>query len=64
MSDFIGIRREDKSYWERRVPLPPLHCRLIMDKVYLYVSKNSILILNSLCSHARGESSLIMSTNK
>jgi alpha-aminoadipic semialdehyde synthase len=28
----IGIRREDKSKWERRVPLTPLHIKLLKEK--------------------------------
>lgn len=31
MPFYIGIRREDKYYWERRVPLPPHSCKLIMQ---------------------------------
>jgi len=30
---FIGLRREDKSVWERRTPMPPHTCKEIMDKV-------------------------------
>jgi len=32
MSQIIGIRREDKSVWERRVPLTPEDVRLLNDK--------------------------------
>jgi len=27
---FVGIRREDKSCWERRVPLIPKHVKDVM----------------------------------
>ena len=30
---FIGLRREDKSFWERRTPMPPHTCKEIMEKV-------------------------------
>ncbi|CAD8157332.1 unnamed protein product [Paramecium octaurelia] len=29
---YIGIRAEDKSYWERRTPIPPHDCKYIMEK--------------------------------
>lgn len=29
----LGVRAEDKSYWERRTPLPPHDCRYIMNNV-------------------------------
>lgn len=29
---FVGLRAEDKSYWERRTPMPPCTCKEIMDK--------------------------------
>jgi alpha-aminoadipic semialdehyde synthase len=32
MADVIGIRREDKSVWERRTPLIPEHVRDLMDE--------------------------------
>lgn len=31
----VGLRREDKSYWERRTPLPPQACKEIMEKVVI-----------------------------
>lgn len=30
---YIGIRAEDKSYMERRTPIPPHDCKYIMEKV-------------------------------
>lgn len=32
----VGIRAEDRSYWERRTPLPPHDCKYIMDKVTIF----------------------------
>lgn len=29
---YIGIRAEDKSVWERRAPLAPIHIKEIMEK--------------------------------
>lgn len=31
-SYYVGIRSEDKSVWERRVPLAPVHVKEIMDQ--------------------------------
>lgn len=49
---FIGLRREDKSFWERRTPLPPHTCKEIMDKVlYFQISKHpNILIIVQPCT--------------
>lgn len=38
MTDCIGIRREDKNLWERRVPLIPSHVRELSRKFSLAVS--------------------------
>jgi len=37
MQTLIGIRREDKNPWERRVPLIPSHVRELMDKYPLEI---------------------------
>ncbi len=35
MSAYIGIRREDKNKWERRVPLVPAHAKELKDRYQL-----------------------------
>ena len=30
---YVAIRSEDKSFWEKRTPLPPDDCLYIMKKV-------------------------------
>lgn len=32
---YVGIRAEDKSFWERRTPVPPHDCEIIMKKVII-----------------------------
>lgn len=39
---YIGIRAEDKSYWERRTPIPPHDCKYIMEKVLRFYLCSSI----------------------
>ena len=31
MTDYIGIRREDKNKWERRVPITPAHVKELKE---------------------------------
>lgn len=44
---YIGIRAEDKSYWERRTPIPPHDCKYIMEKVIRILMKLASKNLNS-----------------
>lgn len=44
---YIGIRAEDKSYWERRTPIPPHDCKYIMEKVIRIPMKLASKNLNS-----------------
>lgn len=46
MSSIIGIRREDKNQWERRVPLIPAHVREIVEKhdLEIWLQPSSIRI--------------------
>lgn len=60
---YIGIRAEDKSYWERRTPLPPENCKRIMEQVKVYFQDlKSTPTFNSLCNPLTREFSLTNST--
>jgi len=60
----VGIRAEDKSFWERRTPVPPHDCEIIMKKVMIRSIFKSIRKFNSLCNHQLKESSLTNNTGK
>ncbi len=65
---FVGLRREDKSYWERRTPLPPDICREIMQEVFslsfYFTLKNSIPTYKLLSNHLQKEFSQTAFMNK
>lgn len=60
----VGIRAEDKSYWERRTPVPPHDCEIIMKKVIIRSIFKSIPKFNSLCNLQLKEYSQTNNTEK
>ena len=39
---YVAVRSEDKSFWEKRTPLPPHDCLYIMKKVFVIYDGKSI----------------------
>lgn len=60
----VGLRAEDKSYWERRTPLPPHDCEAIMKKVRFASYLTSTLAFSSSSNPPQKESSPTNSTEK
>jgi alpha-aminoadipic semialdehyde synthase len=48
MNNIIGIRREDKNQWERRVPLIPKHIRELDEKygIKIFIQPSSIRVFS------------------
>src|SRR5262245_26173857 len=43
----VGLRREDKNEWERRVPLTPGHVKTLVQKgIPVFVQPSSIRVFN------------------